>query len=324
MKHSNYSFVFFIFIFLLCIYSPSFSQKKGNQTAAFTLYGKIYLNDKPADMVSLELFQNGQLLKKTLTSKNGKYTFVMNQDTASQKNEYIIHVLKEGTVPKTLLINTYIPKEDYDDNTYEYVLEITLIPTTINDIVIQRPSARIKWNAEENSFGLDQVYAKIIQKEEEQLKTDPDKYLKQQAEKIKKEEVAKIKIENPTIKVIPKLDSITSPKENKEPELVIKENLNALKTELKELAQTDTAPVVKTVKEVTQPIAVTPAKVSKQEAFDESLNYELKKERIALEKEKNKTEKKKNANLATKYETNNMMSSLLDAVDEHDKKLKNQ
>jgi hypothetical protein len=322
MKHSNPTFAFSIFIFFLFISSLSFSQKKGDQPAAFTLYGKIMLDGKPAENVSLELFKNEQPLKKIVTTKNGKYTFVMNQDTVSQKNEYTIHVLKEGTVPKALIINTYIPKEQYDDNTYEYVLEITLIPTTVNDVVIQRPSAKIKWNEVENGFGIDQVYAKIVQKEEERLKTDPDKYLRELAEKQKKEEIAKNKIENVIVKAVPQnKDTIRTQLEDKDPEVVIKENLNAIKTELKVLPKTDTT-AEKDNKAVVSSQAIAPVINTKQEVYDESMNYSLKKDRIALRFSKENAEKKKNANLATKYETSNVMSSLLDAVDEHDKKLK--
>jgi hypothetical protein len=322
MKPSNQTFAFSIFIFFLFIHSLAFSQKKGTQTAAFTLFGKIMLDGKPADNVSLELSKNGQLLKKIVTTKNGKYSFVMNQDTLSQKNEYTIHVLKEGTVPKALIINTYIPKEQYDDNTYEYVLEITLIPTTINDVVIQRPSAKIKWNETENGFGIDQVYAKIIQKEEERLKTDPDKYLKELAEKQKKEEIAKNKMENVIVKVVPQnKDSVPPQIENKDPEVVIKENIKAIKTELKILPKTDTA-TEKDNKPTVSSQTIAPGINTKQEVYDESMNYSLKRDKITLRSSKENAEKKKNANLATKYETSNVMSSLLDAVDEHDKKLK--
>jgi hypothetical protein len=325
MKHSNSLFAFFIFIFFFFIHTFSFSQKKGEaQTAAFTLNGKIFLEGKPAENVSLELSKDGQLIKKITTTKNGKYSFAMNQDTMNTKNEFVIHVIKEGTVPKGLIVNTYIPKEEYDDNTYEYVLEITLIPTTVNDIVIQRPSAKIKWNEAENGFGIDQVYAKIIQKEEERLKTDPDKYLKELAEKQKKEkeEEAKKKIENITLKVVPKVDSVIKEKEEKAPEVVIKENWNAIKTELKTLPKTDTITEKKDKQDAPVQQAVAPVINTKQDVYDDSMDYTLKKDRVALQRAKEKTERKKNANLATKYETSNVMSSLLDAVDEHDKKLK--
>jgi hypothetical protein len=319
MKHTNPPFAFLILIFFLFISSFSFSQQRENETAAFTLYGKILLNGKPADNVSLELFKNGQSLKKIITTKNGKYSFAMNQDTVSQKNEYTIQIVKEGTVPKGLIINTYLPKEAYDDNTYEYVLEITLIPTSVNDVVIQRPSAKIKWNDAENGFGIDQVYAKIVQKEEDRLKTDPDKYLRELGEKQKKEEEVKNKIENVTIKIIPKTDSITKQIEDKDPAVVIRENLNAIKTELKKsLPKTDTFINKQDVSSQT----IAPVAKAKQEVYDESLAYELKKDRIALRNVKEKAGQKRNANLSIKYETSNVMSSLLDVVDEHNKKLK--
>lgn len=315
----------------------TFSQSTKHPYAPFTLYGKIVLDEKPVENVSIELLKNGQQLKKVVTTKNGKYSFIMNQDTLNRENEYVIHVFKEGTVPKTLVVNTYIPKEEYDDNNFDYVLEITLVPTTLNDIVIQRPSAKIKWNAAESNFGIDQVYAKIIQKEEEKLKRDPDKYLRELADKMKKEEEdkkkkneeeARKKIEEEARRQMDELakknkdaEELAKNTEKENAENALKENLSAIRTELKELsAKTDS---VTTKVQKQEPETTLPQAESRFEAYDESMEYERKKARIQLEKRKLQELKKKNSNLAAKYETNNVMSSLLNAVDEHDKRMKN-
>ena len=336
MKVNIHHFFYSLFILLLpCV--NAYSQDK-NQFAPFTLYGKILLDEKPVENVTLELLKNDQLLKKIVTTKNGKYTFVMQQDTSNQQNEYIIHVSKEGTVPKTLVVNTFIPGSEYDYNNFDYLLEINLVPTTINDIVLQRPSAKIKWNTSESNYGIDQVYAKIVQKEEEKLKEDPDTYLKELAERMKKdeeekkrkaEEEAKKKEEEEARRREEELarkaaeeTPVAVNKEEEEAQLTLKENINAIKTKLKELSKApDSLPVIpsnnKTVKEPA------PVVVSKQDTYDDPMQYELKKARVALEKRRLKEEKIKSANLAAKYETSNVMSSLLDAVDEHDKRLKN-
>jgi hypothetical protein len=309
-----------------------FSQANKNALAPFTLFGKIVQNEKPVENVSLELLKDGVVQKKMATSKNGKYSFVMEQDTINQKNEYVIHVFKEGTVPKTLIVNTYIPKEEYDGYKYEYVLEITLVPTTLNDIVLQRPSGKIKWDVKENNFGIDQVYAKIIQKEEEQLKKDPDKYLKDLSLKIKKEDAEKkIKEEDEARKKLEEqmrknredaeMLMKNKPKQE-EAEVALKEKISAMKDELKEISKaTDTIKKKPVLKE-TQVVAKKDIVKSRSTEYDPSGDYQIKRARIELEKKKQKDEKKKNANLASKYETNNVMSSLLDAVDEHDKRLK--
>lgn len=336
-------------IMLLCV--RSFSQSP-QPFAPFTLYGKILQDDKPVENVTLELSKDGQVLKTITTTKNGKYSFVMMQDTVNRKNEYIVRVSKEGTVTKMLVVNTYIPKNEYDDNNFDYQLEITMIPTKVNDIIIQRPSGKIKWNDSENSYGIDQVYAKIIQKEEEQLKEDPDKFLKELAERMKKEEEEKKRKEEEANRKAAEEEAKKKAEEEeaarkaaeelarkaeeqaaitiaKEKEIG-KDTLNKdritvenelVKTELKER---DSAPdTTRMSPQKIQIRATIPVVNSTPEPFDHVTQYQLKKSRIDLEKRKRKEERTKSNNLAAKYETSNVMSSLLDAVDEHDKRLKN-
>ena len=337
MKHLKQNHFLYLSIFFMLLRVNSFSQAKKDLPAPFILYGKILMDEKPVENVSIELFKKDQLLKKILTTRNGKYSFVMNQDTLNQENEYVIHVTKEGTVPKTLVVNTYIPKEEYDDNKYDYNLEITLLPTKVNDIVLERPSGKIKWNTTENNYGIDQVYAKIIKKEEDKLKRNPDKYLKDLAEKMKKEEEAKRKkIEEEEMKkkaeeVKMELEelarkakereaaAIAKMKEQEAAELAIKEKLSAIKTELKEISKTNDSTQHQKSEEGG------PLRDKAQERQDvmyDPFDYERKKGRIQLEKSRQHQEKTKNNNLAAKYETKNVMSSLLDAVDEHDKRTK--
>lgn len=341
----NLRCVFYLLCISLLSCATAFSQGKV-QFAPFTLFGKIMLEDKPVENVTLQLLKNDSLLKKVVTTKNGKYSFVMEQDTINQLNEYVIQVTKEGTVPKTLIVNTYIPGKEYDDSNFDYLLEINMIPTTINDIVLERPSGKIKWDESENNYGIDQVYAKIIQKEEEKLKEDPDKYLKELAELMKKEEEEKKRKEEEEARK--KEDEERKQREEElkkkeeeearrkaeeialkaaeekaakeKAELTLKENIDAIKEELKDLSKTDSV----------QPAGDKPADAkfpavvsSNEDVYDDLMQYELKKAKIELHNRKLKKEKIKNDNLAAKYETSNVMSSLLDAVDEHDKRMKN-
>lgn len=332
MRHRNtYTPSFLFLFFALLLVNKSYSQAKNREIARFTLYGKIVLDDKPVENVSLEILKNGQPLKRIVTTKNGKYSFSMNQDTLNKGNEYTIHITKDGTVPKTVVVNTYVPKEQYDDAPYEYVLEITLLTTAVNDVVIQRPSARIKWIEEEDGFGIDKVYAKIVQKEEDKLKEDPDKYLKELAKKAKEEELQKqMELEEERLKQEElarkeeEKSKIEAEKQKQETEEKLKDNIRAISTEIKTLAKQQDS--IKQAPEPAPQKAPTPAVTlvsTKEEVYDNSKEYELKKERIKLIKAKENAEKKKNANLATKYETNNAMSSLLDAVDEQNKRMKN-
>jgi len=324
---NRYKYCFLFIFFILLLENNSYSQAKKKETARFTLYGKIVLDDKPVENVSLEIFKNGQFQRKILTTKNGKYSFSMNQDTLNQKNEFTIHITKEGTVPKTVVVNTYVPREQYDDTPYEYVLEITLLTTTVNDVVIQRPSAKIKWIESEEGFGIDKVYAKIVQREEEKLKEDPDKYLKELAKKQDEEERIKRQLAEEQIKAElaskaeEERNRLEEEKEREATANKLKENVKAITAELKDITKSDSV-----IKRTPEPIDQSSVKVVqapvKEEVYDESKNYELKKDKVQLIKAKEAAEKKKKANLATKYETRNAMSSLLDAVDEHDKRMK--
>ena len=333
MKYLNQRYFPYIFIFFAFLGLNSFSQN-ANPTAPFKLFGKVFLDDKPAENVSLELMKDGQSLKKIMTTKNGKYSFTMDQDTENPKNEYTLHVVKEGTVPKTIIINTYIPKEEYDDESYEYVLEISLLPTKINDVVLQRPSGKIKWNASDKNFGIDLIYAKVIQKEEDKLKRDPDKYLKDLAAKMKKEEDAKKKkaadeeakkkadeearkAAELARKNLEEEEALARLREKEKAELELKEKLAAMKTQMKQLAKVNDSTKVEI------PVAPALAVENNTQIYDQAVQYELKKAGVELQKRKQLQEKKKTANLATKYETSNAMSSLLDAIDEHDKRMKN-
>lgn len=337
-KSYTYSFLFVFFTLLLA--NSAYSQVGKNQTAPFTLYGKVLQDEKPVENVTLEILKNGKVLKKIVTTKNGKYSFSMDQDTVNKKSEYTINIIKEGIVPKKVVVNTYVPKEEYDDIPYEYLLEITLLARSANDIVIRRPSARIKWIDEDEGFGIDKVYAKIVQKEEEELKEDPDKYLKEIAKKAKEEEELKQKQKEKEEAEKQRKEELARKEEEEknrlkaealkqETEVKLKENIKAITTEMKSLTkQRDT--VIKKPEQVnsqSQPkeaVKSLPVIVSdKNEVYDNTKQYELKKDRIKLIKAKEEAEKKKNANLAAKYETNNSMSSLLDVVDEHNKRTKN-
>ncbi|HRG37980.1 MAG TPA: hypothetical protein PK289_05570 [Bacteroidia bacterium] len=334
MRYLNkHAYAFLFVFFALALVNDAYSQAKKNETARFTLYGKIVLDDKPVENVSLEILKNAQIIKKITTTKNGKYSLSLNQDTINRKNEYTIHITKDGTVPKTVVVNTYVPREQYDDTPYEYVLEITLLTTTVNDVIIQRPSARIKWIDDEEGFGIDKVYAKIVQKEEDKLKEDPDKYLKELAKKAKEEEEQKQREkdkedEKQKAEALARKEEeqnrLEQERQKQESEDKLKENIKAISTEIKTLAERkDSSKATPTQQQNATITPVPEVASSKEEIYDNSKEYELKKDKIKLIKEKQRAEKKKNANLATKYETKNGMSSLLDAVGEHDKRMKN-
>ncbi len=331
----------------------AFPQNLEAQNAPFILMGKVVLNGKPIGGASIELLQNGELLQRTITPKNGKYSFEMDQDTENQNNEYTIYVTKEFTVPKTLVVNTYIPKADYDENPFEYLLQITLIPTTLKDIVLRRPSAKIKWIPSSKSFDIDQNYAKIVKKEEDALAKNPDKYLGELAARERKlieSKQAKAKEddkknEQAAALAKQKADSIAEIAEQQRLSLLKQEELlkqakikaellkqEKIKAELlkKEQAKEELArqaaskepqPALAVKEELSPTINADSLNLPPLPLlFDFKTNFLLKRNRAELIREKENAQRKKNGNMGIKLETNNVMSSLLDAVDLNDKK----
>lgn len=273
------------------------------------------LNGKPTDLVTLELRKNNQLINKLTTTKSGKYYLQLEASTTMPGSEYILNITKDGTVPKQLNINTYVPPDEF--NIFPFVrfdfdLEIVMIETSAKDIVLERPTGKIKWNSKKHKFDFDQVYAKIIQKEEEKIKEDPDKYFKEMAAKKKAEEEAAKK----------KADELAAQKAKEEANKILQKNLAAMKEALRKqriadsLAALEAAKAKMEIKKFTKPVSAEDVDIK---AFDGTDAYSISIAKKALNSEKRKREYKKASNLASKYETTNILTSLLDVVDEQDK-----
>jgi hypothetical protein len=345
-KRFNKRFLFFTTVpFFLFFISPllSYSQT-ADADAIYILKGRtIFLSSgKSAEGVDIELKKDGQTVTKITTAKNGKYYLEMNVSTSNANSEYLLYISKPGTVPKTISINTYISQEEFTMHAvprYETDLEIKVIETTLKDIIVERPSGKIHWDNTEHNFAFDQVYAKIIQKEEEKLKEDPDKAQKELAEKKKKEEEelaqkkadedAKLKAAaDAKLKADEEGKRLADQKAKEEADRILQQNLEAMKQEMKrkhtqdsldKLAAISAGKTTVEFKKFSKPVS---ANDVDQNAFDGTGAYSI---NIARKYQKafvEKMSREKAANLSTKYETNNTLTSLLDVVDEHDKSLK--
>jgi hypothetical protein len=292
--------------------------------AGFILKGAVKLNGKPAEGVALELKKNGRSLRKITTTHNGKYTLRMSVDDSDKTCEYILSITRDGVVPKTLSINTYVPRSDFQANpfsAYDFDLEIDLIPTTVSDVIIEFPFGKIRWYTDQGAFALDQVYAKMVKKEETKLKEDPDKYLKELAEKRNKEEANKrLEEEN---------------RAKREAEQATKQKVEEVATHAPSPVSTpppaETPPSKVPETEVKSPAAIPAKTVNKivetpgsrdaslerfRQMTDPAKIAQVAEARKKSTAEQIKSEKKKSANLSSKYESNNPMTSLLDAADE--------
>jgi hypothetical protein len=332
---SNKSSRYFLFFtaslaFLFLNFSSSiFSQETEIKDAVFILKGNTKLmNGKSAEGVSMELKMNGQTITKIISGKNGKYYLQMDVSTVNPKNEYLLYISQPGTVPKTLNINSYIPPNEFNDYSvqrYDFDLEIKMLETTVRDIILERPSGKIHWDSQQHEFTFDQEYAKIIQKEEQKLEADPDKYLKDlalqkgkmkaRADSIKAAQETKHKAQEDSAR-------LAQQKVKEAADLILQKNLEAAKG-LRKKRMKDSLDSLSTLP--VKPIEIkeeVSAENVDQNAFDGTGAYSINIAKQSLKASKEKQNKEKAANLSAKYETNNTLTSLLDMVDENDKNQK--
>ena len=335
------SFFLFLLLPVFC-----YSQTSEETAGVFTLKGVTKLgNGNPDPGVAMELKLGNQSIEKIISSKNGKYSVKMEISTTNPANEYTLFITQPGTVPKTLIINTYIPLNEFSLNSfsdYDFDLEIVMLTTNIKDIILERPSGKIKWASDQNNFALDQVYAKIIQKEEEQLKKNSDKYFTELSEKKKKaekqeelknkeeEEILKTKKEEEEKQLKSeeeKAKALAQQKANEVENEVIRKNLESMKQEMRKWRMQDSldslaAFASKTTVTIEKTITPSSKKDVEVTTFIGADAYSISIAKKSLKVAQEKINKTKAHNLAAKYETNNMLTSLLDVVDEHDKKMK--
>ncbi len=211
--------------------------------------------------------------------------------------------------------------------------------TNVKDIVIEKPSGKIRWDNAEDKFAFDQVYAKIAQKEQDKMKDE--NYLRELAEKKKKEEdeAAKKKADEEArikadLEAKSKSDEeakrLAELKQKEESDRIVRENLEAMKAEIRKKRVQDSLDSLAVlmaartnieIKKLVKPVS--PEDVD-QNAFDGTGAYSINIAKKALKATQERINREKAKNLSAKYETNNTLTSLLDMVDEHDKKMKKQ
>ena len=311
------------FSFFLILPHFSFSQKNSDSVAIFVLKGntRFASTGKSDEGVELELKKNGQTISKMLSGKNGKYYIQMEVSITDKNCDYLLYVSQNGTMPKTVSINTYVPPDEFNASPfprYDYSLEIKMIETSEKDIIVEKASARIHWDNEQHGFAFDQTFAKIKQKEED----DPNKFL---AEKKKKEEeeAAREAEEEARLKADADAKTAADLKAKEDAERIIKRDLEAWKQEMRRKHMQDSldsvAAVGKAVVEIKKFVKPVSAEDVDPNAFDGTGAYSLNIAQKSLKVAREKMNREKAANLSAKYETNNTLTSLLNMVDENEK-----
>jgi hypothetical protein len=330
MRYKNRTFRFIVFIFL-CFRVVSYSQTT-EEYAPFLLKGIVTSDKKPLVGVLFELTKAEKIITSFTTTANGKFNIKIEQNPVDKNSYYNLVISKPGYVTKTLSVNTYIPETQYDDNTFVYTLDVSLVATKVSEVVIKRPYGKIKWDNELNMYTLDQSYYQSIAREEKLLEQNPDQYLLEFAAKKRKEEEEALQRK----KQAEKEKAMTAAEANlqameaaalKRRTKMMIDSLEALKKEQSVVQQQPSSEqqpqqVVESKKEDTPEIIKPPTNYKDTTIFNGAMHYSVNQERAKIQSVKRKMEKSKAENLSVKYETKNMSTSLLDAVDAYDKKMK--
>ena len=129
--------------------------------------GVIKLNDQLLGGVKVELKKNDQVIKTITSSRNGKYEFLIEVNSTDNTDaDYVFSFTRARMLPKTARINTFI--EHPVASSYLFNLDVDMLEQKKDDIVIDLPSANIRWSEDEGKFIFDQTHAKTIKKIKEQ------------------------------------------------------------------------------------------------------------------------------------------------------------
>lgn len=171
MKTKNWLIPFHIIITFLYSFG-SYSQEKNKEAAPlFILQGAVKIKGKPAEDVSLVLEKSEKQIAKNTTPKSGIYYFQMAKSNSDANCEYQLNIIKSGIAEGILLINTYIPKDEFTPLPYVFNLEIGLTaPTEGASTIEKRDFGKIRWFSEKKAFDFDKEYAITVEKEKQRKK----------------------------------------------------------------------------------------------------------------------------------------------------------
>lgn len=340
MEYKNNAIVFSFIAFSL-FYITTLAQNR-EKRASFILKGTVTYEKKPLDGVLFELTKNNEEIIKLNSSKNGKFNIKMLQNTVDTNSNYLLTISKSGFVTKILNINTYIPLADYDDNSFVYTLDVELLATSVTNFVIQRPFGIIKWDSAKQLYDIDEIYYRTIYREEQLLKSNPDQYLLDMLTKQNETKTLKLNEENKQINVVAKKtndkdtfatikkDSILATKQGIPKEIIketIKETVvkkNAVKEPVKQELIKENPVKTERINEILMDkIKRSETAIkrfnSDQDLFDVALIKAMKAQRSQMENFKIKMNNKRAENISNKYETSNILTSLMDVVDMYEK-----
>ena len=354
------TFCFLFFLFLIGAKAQDDAQLviKGKTLASSRKKGlglnngikSVEYKEESLEGANIEVKKNGATILKVTSGKKGTYSVQVPVSTTDSKNDFVVYVTKEGMAPKMILVNSFVAKEEFKKHsaaTYEVELDLSMLFTSVTDIVLDKPSAKIKWdNAKEHKFTVDENYARSMLGEEQKMRANTDLYFSSLVKKKKKGDDALAKkkaAEEAKLKAIEDAKKKEIEDAQRLAELKAKEDADRLQREKDEAARiaalaqhkadsladlerkkaTETADAKTEVKEIKTPV-IQIEKNDSKDLYDAAETYSLNLAQQSLRIEKEKRNREKGKNLTAKYETLNLLTSLLDVIDENDKKNRKQ
>lgn len=319
-------------------------------------------NDEDMEGVTIEVKKGGATISKTTSGKKGKYSVQIPVSSTDAKNDYVIYFSKAGMGTKMIFVNAYVPKAEYDkfkSDKWEVSVNAGLIPTTVPDAAADKPFAKIKWDiSKEHTFVVDPTFERQAFSEEQKILANPDTYYSAIAKKSKKKEDAlaaknkaasdaKAKAEEEARKKAEEeANRLAAIKAKEDAERLEREKAEAAKRELrqkqiadslalaakrkaKESALAKNTDVPRSEEPVQEPVTTsTPTPDILADAdilknvYDGTTAYSINLAKKTLSELKAKRSAERAQNLTAKYETNNVLTSLLNEVEEFDRVLK--
>jgi len=174
---------FLISFSLLFTWAFAFSQDANNLALDATIKDQ---DGGRLTGVSVVLLQDGALVNKVKTGKNGRFDLLLNFD-----HEYIIEANKPGYVSKRMHVNTKNVPEDEQLWGYEYggfAIDLFKQIEGVDFSVLDQPVAKIYYDPNIQNFDYDKVYTKQIKRELDALIEDYKSKEKMQEQILKQKE----------------------------------------------------------------------------------------------------------------------------------------
>jgi tetratricopeptide (TPR) repeat protein len=136
--------------------------------------------------VSVVLLEDGTLVNKVKTGKNGRFDLLLDFD-----HEYIVEANKPGYVSKRMHVNTKNVPEDEQLWGYEYggfAIDLFKKIEGVDFSILEQPVAKIYYDPNIQNFDYDKVYTKQIKRELDELIEDYKDKEKMQEQILKQKE----------------------------------------------------------------------------------------------------------------------------------------